>query len=114
MALQRGATGSLRPTFVPARAVALAVRRACAVALDGRCPTGLSPPSRASVTLWEATAPVKLPTTRGPGPGSRGPVRRQKGAGRYFKVASTGAGAPASKAPAYPTQPPPGATAKLQ
>src|ERR671928_195524 len=35
MALPRGATGSLRPTFVPARAVALAVRRACAVALDG-------------------------------------------------------------------------------
>src|ERR671933_662844 len=35
MALPRGATGSLRPTFVPARAVALAVRRACAFALAG-------------------------------------------------------------------------------
>src|SRR5919107_6194210 len=33
MALPRGATGSLRPTFVSARAVALAVRRACAFAL---------------------------------------------------------------------------------
>jgi hypothetical protein len=29
----------------------------------------LSLPSRASVTLWEATAPVKLPTMQGPGPG---------------------------------------------
>src|SRR6266540_3825619 len=29
-------------------------------------PTVLSPPSRASVTLWEATAPVKLPATEGP------------------------------------------------
>ena len=31
-----------------------------------RFPTVLSPPSRASVTLWEATAPVKLPATEGP------------------------------------------------
>ncbi len=114
MALPRGTTGSLGPTFVSARAVALAVRLACALALDDRCPTGLSQPSRASVTVWEATAPVKLPATQGPGPGSPGAVRRQKGAGRYFKGASTGAGAPASKAPAYPTQPPSGATAKLQ
>src|ERR671916_1290380 len=114
MALPRGATGSLGPTFVPARAVALAVRRACALALGDLCPTGLSPPSRASVTLWEATAPVKLPTTQGPGPGLPGSVRRQRGAGRYFKVGSTRASAPASQPPAYPTQPPSGATAKLQ
>ena len=32
-----------------------------------RFPTVLSLPSRASVTLWEATAPVKLPTMQGPG-----------------------------------------------
>src|SRR6201988_617816 len=31
-----------------------------------RFPPVLSPPSRASVTLWEATAPVKLPATEGP------------------------------------------------
>ncbi len=36
---------------------------------DDRFPTSLSPPSRASVTLWEATAPVKLPTMQGPGSG---------------------------------------------
>ena len=35
----------------------------------GRFPTGLSLPSRASVTLWEATAPVKLPTMQGPDAG---------------------------------------------
>ena len=64
-----GTTGSLWPTFVSARTVALAVRRAYAIALSSRCPTGLSPPSRASVTLWEATAPVKLPATSCPGPG---------------------------------------------
>ncbi len=69
MALPRGTTGSLRPTFVSARHVRLAVKRAYAFALVERFPTVLSPPSRASVTLWEATAPVKLPTMRCPGPG---------------------------------------------
>ena len=64
MALPHGTTGSLEPTFVSARPVGLAVRRAYALALNSRFPTGLSPPSHASVTLWEATAPVKLPTTQ--------------------------------------------------
>ena len=57
------------PTFVSARLVSLAVRLAYAIALNDRFPTGLSQPSRASVTLWEATAPVKLPTMRCPGSG---------------------------------------------
>lgn len=114
MALPRGTTGSLRPTFVSVRAVALTVRRAYAFALNSRCPTDLSPPSRASVTLWEATAPVKLPATQGPDPGLRGSVRYQKGTGWYFKDGSTKAGAPASKPPTYPTQSLPGTTAKLQ
>src|SRR3970040_3050328 len=61
-----GITGSLTPTFVPARAVALAVRRPFAYALAVRLPTALRAPSRASGTLWEATAPVKLPTCHGP------------------------------------------------
>ena len=55
--------------FRPARLVSLAVKQAYAIALYGRFPTGLSLPSRASVTLWEATAPVKLPTMQGPGTG---------------------------------------------
>ena len=113
MAHSRGTTGSLWPTFVPARLVSLAVRRACAIALNERFPTALSPPSRASVTLWEATAPVKLPTMQGPGSGLQTAVRHQKTKGRYFKVASTRASANASKAPAYPTYPFSNATAKL-
>lgn len=72
MALPHGTTGSLWPTFVSARLVSLAVRLAYAIALAGRFPTALSQPSRASVTIWEATAPVKLPTMQGPGPRFRG------------------------------------------
>jgi hypothetical protein len=94
MALPRGTTGSLAPTLVPARPVGLAVRPACALARGGWFPTSLSRPSRASVTLWEATAPVKLPATRGPGPGSRGAVRQPTARGWYFKGASAGPGGP--------------------
>ena len=42
MALPLGTTGSLRPTFVSARIVTLAVKLAYAIALDDRFPTGLS------------------------------------------------------------------------
>ncbi len=68
----RGTTGSLWPSFDSARLVSLAVRQAYAIALDERFPTALSLPSHASVTLWEATAPVKLPTIHCPGPRFRG------------------------------------------
>ena len=71
MARPHGTTGSLRPTFVPARAVALAVRRPFAYALAVRLPTALRAPLRASVTISEATAPVKLPTSHGPRRGKR-------------------------------------------
>src|SRR6266567_552304 len=50
MTRPHGITGSLTPTFVPARAVALAVRRPSAFALIVRLPT----------------APVKLPASHGP------------------------------------------------
>ena len=56
-------TGSLWPSFDSARLVSLAVRQAYAIALYERFLTVLSLPSHASVTIWEATAPVKLPTT---------------------------------------------------
>ena len=94
---------------------ALAVRRACAIALNSRFPTGLSPPSRASVTLWEATAPVKLPAMQGPGPGSRAAVRHSDNSRVVFQgwLHATLA-APASKPPTYPTHAPAHATAKLQ
>src|SRR6266508_3351627 len=61
-----GITGSLTPTFVPARAVALAVMRPFAFALVVRLPTALRPPLRFSVTISEAAAPVKLPASHGP------------------------------------------------
>ena len=62
MALPLGTTGSLWPSFDSARLVSLAVRQAYAIALYERFLTVLSLPSHASVTFWEATAPVKLPT----------------------------------------------------
>ena len=80
---------------------------------NSRFPTVLSPPSRASVTLWEATAPVKLPTMQGPGRGY-GSVRRQRKQGWYFKGGSTRAGAHASKPTTYPTHAVSNANAKLQ
>ncbi len=51
MALPLGTTGSLRPTFVPARAVALAVKLPYAFALYAGFPNRLREPLRASVTL---------------------------------------------------------------
>ena len=66
MALPCGATGSLRPGFPPARLVGLAVKPSYAFALYGWFPISLGGPLRASVTLWEATAPVKLPACHGP------------------------------------------------
>ena len=62
MALPFGTTGSLTPTFVPARVVTLAVKLPYAFALDAWFPIRLREPLHASVTIWEATAPVKLPT----------------------------------------------------
>ena len=46
-----------------------------------RLPTGPRVPWRSSVTLWEETAPVKLPDEHGPDPG-HGPVRAR----RNFRV----------------------------
>jgi hypothetical protein len=80
----RGTTGSLWPSFDSARLVSLAVRQAYAIALDERFPTALSLPSHASVTLWEATAPVKLPTIHCPGPDSGVAVRHPCRQGWYF------------------------------
>ena len=62
MALPRGTTGSLSPTFVPARLVCLTVKHPCAIALHVRLPSVLRVPLKASDTLLEATTPVKLPT----------------------------------------------------
>ena len=68
MALPCRTTGSLTPAFAPARPVGLAVKLPCAFALYGWFPISLREPSHASVTFWEATAPVKLPTRQCPRP----------------------------------------------
>src|SRR5207244_12353721 len=76
----------------------------CRYTLDALVPSALSQPSRASVTLSEATAPVKLPTCHGPGGGVLLAVRASHDAGWYFTVASAQASAWASTAPTYATQ----------
>ncbi len=110
MALPCGTTGSLCSTFVPGRPVCLPVKRPYAITLCGRLPIGLREPLEASVTLWEATTPVKLPAKQCP----RIPrVRDQMGKGQYFNNGSAMAGATASQPPDYPTHRQPGHNAKL-
>src|SRR6056300_394155 len=97
MALPCGTTGSLCPTFVPARLVSLTVKHPCAIALYVRLPSVLRIPLKASVTLLEATTPVKLPTMHCPPCG----VRHQTSEGWYFKDDSTLPSDNASKSPTY-------------
>ena len=66
MASPRRTTGSLYPTFVPGRLVCLTVKHPYAIALCARLPFVLRVPWEASVTLLEATTPVKLPTKQCP------------------------------------------------
>ena len=66
MALPYGTTGSLCSSFLPDRLVGLSVKHPCAITLSDRLPIGLRVPLEASVTLLEATTPVKLPTIQCP------------------------------------------------
>ena len=66
MSLPYGNTGSLCSSFLPDRPVSLPVKRPYAITLYGRLPIGLRAPLEASVTLLEATTPVKLPTKQCP------------------------------------------------
>ena len=99
MASPRRTTGSLYPAFAPDRLVGLTVKHPYAIALYARLPFVLRVPWEASVTLLEATTPVKLPTKLCP----LRRVRTQIHKGPYFNVGSTNTGVPASKPPAYPT-----------
>ena len=100
MALPCGTTGSLCSSFLPDRLVCLPVKHPYAIALCDRLPIGLRVPLEASVTLLEATTPVKLPTIQCP----RLPrVRTQTTEGPYFNGGSTMTGVTASLPPAYPT-----------
>lgn len=93
MALPYGTTGSLCPTFVPARLVSLTVKRPYANTLCARLPFVLRAPLGASVTLLEATTPVKLPTMHClPLCG----IRHQANKGWYFNGDSTTPGEAAS------------------
>ena len=78
MALPFRTTGSLGPSFLPARRVCLAVKHTYALTLYDWFPCSLSVPSRASVTFWEATAPVKLPTRQCPYAGYTTPSETTK------------------------------------
>src|SRR6478609_8534504 len=114
MALPCGTTGSLTPAFATARPVGLTVKLPYAFTLYGWFPISLREPSRTSVTFFEVTAPVKLPTRQCPSPGLRVQVRFPEYPGWYFKVGSTESRNPVSKPPTYPTQNIPKITAKLQ
>ena len=92
MASPRRTTGSLYPDFSPDRLVCLTVKRPYAIALSTRLPFVLRTPWEASVTLLEATTPVKLPTKRCLPFG----VRTQIHKGLYFNVDSTNTGVPDS------------------
>ena len=113
MALPLGTTGSLSPTFVPARLVGLAVKLPFAFALDGWFPISLREPLHASVTFWEATAPVKLPTRHCSRAGSRRRVRDLKKQGWYFNNGSSHTGVQGSLPPTYPTHAVPNPNVKL-
>ena len=105
-------TGSLSPSFLPARDVSLPVKHPYAFALYiGRLPIGLRVPLEASVTLLEATTPVKLPTKQCP---RNKRVRPQAAEGPYFKGGSAAPGDAAFLPPAYPTRPMTKVSAKLQ
>ena len=110
MALPYGTTGSLYPTFVPARLVGLTVKHPYANALYARLPSVLRVPLKASDTFLEATTPVKLPTMQCP---RLGRVRTQVNKGWYFKVDSMTPSEATSKSPTYPTHYLPKFNAKL-
>jgi hypothetical protein len=93
MALPCRTTGSLYPSFDPARLVCLTVKQAYAIALRVRLPSVLSLPLKASVTFLEATTPVKLPIKQCP---LLRRVRHRIQKGWYFNVDSTTPGDAAS------------------
>ena len=110
MALPCGTTGSLCPDFSPVRLVGLTVKHPYAIALYARLPSVLRVPLKASVTLLEATTPVKLPTMHCP---RLGRIRHQVNKGWYFNGDSSNPSGPDSMSPTYPTHHLPNINAKL-
>ena len=114
MAIPLYTTGSLSPTFVPAPAVAVAVKLPSAFALFEWFPTILREPLSASDTLSEATAPVKLPARHCPPAGSRPRVRNPVLQGWYPNAGSGTTGVAPSQPPTYPVRAAPDPSAKLE
>ncbi len=85
----------------------------CLYTLGGWCPFTLREPLSASVTFWEATAPVKLPAWPCLLSGSRTSVRHKTMAEWYFMAASNMPTSMFSAAPTYATQPPPHVQARV-
>ncbi len=110
MALPYGTTGSLCSSFLPVRLVCLPVKHPYAITLCDRLPIGLRVPLEASVTLLEATTPVKLPTIHCP---RNARVSSQIVKGPYFNSDSKTTGVAHSQSPAYPTHLIPGYNIKL-
>ena len=110
MSLPYGNTGSLCSSFLPDRLVSLPVKRPYAITLYGRLPIVLRAPLEASVTLLEATTPVKLPTMQCLPNG----IRPQITKGSYFNDGYSTPDDAASKPPTYPTHLLPKINAKLQ
>ena len=110
MALPYGTTGSLCSSFLPDRLVGLSVKHPYAITLCDRLPIGLRVPLEASVTLLEATTPVKLPTIHCP---RNARVSSQIVKGPYFNSDSKTTGVAHSQSPAYPTHLIPGYNIKL-
>ena len=110
MALPYGTTGSLCSSFLPVRLVSLPVKHPYAITLCDRLPIGLRVPLEASVTLLEATTPVKLPTIHCP---RNARVSSQIVKGPYFNSDSKTTGVAHSQSPAYPTHLIPGYNIKL-
>ena len=114
MAIPLYATGSLSPTFVPARPVSLAVKLPSAFALFEWFPTILREPLSASDTLSEATAPVKLPAWHCPTAGLRRLVRNPILQGWYPNIGSGTTGVVPSLPPTYPVHAIPDPSTKLE
>ena len=114
MAIPLYTTGSLSPSFLPARPVGLAVRLPSAFALCEWFPTILREPLNASVTLSEATAPVKLPIWHCPNPGSRQFVRTPVTQEWYPNGGSAETGVSVSQPPTYPVHMLPKFNTKLE
>ena len=110
MALPCRTTGSLYPGFPPDRLVGLTVKRPYANTLFARLPSVLRAPLEASVTLLEATTPVKLPTIQCL---LLRRVRLQTNQGWYFNVGSRTPSDALSQPPTYPTHDVPKVNVKL-